>query len=203
MPTLPLNSGHNTLLDIAKSFDPNGKVAVVAELLNQSNELLPYMNFIEGNLPTGHKASVRVGLPTVSFREFYKGVAVSKSGRATIEDVCAILEGRNEIDKALADLNGNSAAFRLSEGMAFVEAMNQTFAQSIIRRHLDHEGRNPRADSALQPEVCHIWRQHHRRRRLGFRQHFGVVGCVGRKHHHRDLSEGFEGRPRSGRSRRH
>jgi hypothetical protein len=132
MPTLPLNSGHNTLIDIAKSFGPDGKVAVVAELLNQSNELINYMNFIEGNLPTGHKAVVRVGLPTVGFREFYKGVQISKSGRATIEDVCAILEGRNEIDKDLADLNGNTAAFRLSEGLAFIEAMNEQFAQSII-----------------------------------------------------------------------
>ena len=35
-------------------------------------------------------------------------------------------EGRNRIDKDLADLNSNTAAFRLSEGLAFIEAMNQT-----------------------------------------------------------------------------
>ena len=132
MAVLPLNSGHNTLMDIAKSFGPDGKCMVVAELLNQSNELIQYMNFIQGNLPTGHKASVRVGLPTVGFREFYKGVQISKSGRATIEDVCAMLEGRNEIDNDLADLNGNTAAFRLSEGLSFVEAMNEQFAQSVV-----------------------------------------------------------------------
>jgi hypothetical protein len=132
MATLPANSGHNTLIDIAKSFGPDGKVMVVAELLNQANELLPYMNFIQGNLPTGHKASVRVGLPTVGFREFYKGVQISKSGRATIEDVCCMLEGRNEIDKDLAELNGNSDAFRLSEGLSFIEAMTEQFAQSVI-----------------------------------------------------------------------
>jgi hypothetical protein len=121
-----------TLIDIAKSFDPQGKVAVVAELLNQSNEVIQYMNFIEGNLPTGHKGVVRAGLPTVTLRRFYKGVAPSQSGRDTIEDVCAMQEGRNEIDKDLCDLNGNAAAFRLSEGLAFVEAMNQMFAQQII-----------------------------------------------------------------------
>lgn len=121
-----------TLIDIAKSFDPQGKVAVVAELLNQSNEIIQYMNFIEGNLPTGHKGVVRAGLPTVTLRRFYKGVAPSQSGRDTIEDVCAMLEGRNEIDKALADLNGNAAAFRLSEGLAFMESMNQQFAQQIV-----------------------------------------------------------------------
>lgn len=132
MATLPAVAGHSTLIDIAKSLDPQGKVAVVAELLNQSNELISYMNFMEGNLPTGHKAVVRAGLPTVTLRQFYKGVAPSKSGRATIEDVCALLEGRNEIDKDLADLNGNTAAFRLSEGLAFIEAMNQQFASQVV-----------------------------------------------------------------------
>src|SRR6185437_2514035 len=98
----------------------------------QSNEIIQHMNFIEGNLPTGHKGVVRSGLPAVTLRRFYKGVAPSQSGRDTIEDVCAMLEGRNEIDKDLADLNGNAAAFRLSEGLAFVEAMNQQFAQQIM-----------------------------------------------------------------------
>lgn len=121
-----------TLIDIAKSFDPHGKVAVVAELLNQSNEVIQYLNFIEGNLPTGHKGVVRAGLPTVTLRRFYKGVAPSQSGRDTIEDVCAMQEGRNEIDKDLADLNGNSSAFRMSEGLAFIEAMNQQFAQEMM-----------------------------------------------------------------------
>lgn len=129
---LPAVAGHSTLIDIAKSFDPQGKVAVVAELLNQSNEIIQYMNFIQGNLPTGHKGVVRAGLPSVTLRRFYKGVAPSKSGRDTIEDVCAMLEGRNEIDKDLADLNGNASAFRMSEGLAFIESMNQTFAQQMF-----------------------------------------------------------------------
>ena len=133
MATMPLvSAGRNTLIDIAKSFGPDGKVATVAELLNQSNEIITYLPFIEGNLPTGHKGVVRTGLPTVQLRSFYRGVKVSKSGRATIEDVCAMAEGRNEIDKDLADLNGNSAAYRQSEGLAFIEAMNQTFAQQLI-----------------------------------------------------------------------
>jgi hypothetical protein len=132
MATLPSNTGRNTLLDIAKTFGPDGKALAVAELLNQSNEIVQYLPFKMGNLPTGHKASVRSGLPTVTLRQFYKGTAISKSGRATVEDVCAMLEGRNEIDKDLADLNGDAKQFRYSEGIAFVEAMNQQFAKSII-----------------------------------------------------------------------
>jgi hypothetical protein len=128
---LPLVPGHNTLVDVAKSLDPQGKVALVAELLNQSNEVLNYIPWKEGNLPHGHKGVVRTGLPAITLRQFYKGVKVGKSGRATIEDVCAMAEGRNEIDQDLADLNGNTAAFRLSEAQAFIESMNQTWAQQF------------------------------------------------------------------------
>ena len=132
MATLPLVSGRNTLIDVAKSFGPDGKVAQVAELLNQSNEVLNYVPYKEGNLPTGHKGVVRTGLPSIALRSFYKGVKVGKSGRATIEDVCAMAEGRNEIDQDLAELNGNVNDFRLSESYAFIEAINQKWAQQLI-----------------------------------------------------------------------
>ncbi len=132
MPTLPLIPGHATLIDIAKSWGPDGKPLALAELLNQSNELIQWMNFIESNLPTGHKAAQRVALPTNILRRFYQGVPPSKSGRTIIEDVCAMQEGRSEIDKDLAELNNDVTAFRRSEGIGFTESMNQTFAQQIL-----------------------------------------------------------------------
>lgn len=141
MSTLTVPSGAVTLLDWAKSIDPDGKVAKVAELLSQSNEILLDMPFIEGNLPTGHRASIRTGLPTPIWRKLYQGVPPSKSLRATVEDACGILEGRSEVDKDLADLNGNTGDFRLSEGTAFLEAMNQNMAQALFY-----------GDSTLNPE---------------------------------------------------
>ena len=132
MALLPLNAGRNTLVDIARTFGPDGKPLAVAELLNQSNQLLDYMPWKMGNLPTGHKASVRTGLPTVTLRSFYRGVKVGKSGRNTIEDVCGMAEARNEIDVDLAKLNGSVNAFRQSEAAAYIEAMNQTMAQQLI-----------------------------------------------------------------------
>ena len=52
MATLTTKSGAVTLLDWAKSIDPDGSVAKVAELLHQSNEILMDMPWVEGNLPT-------------------------------------------------------------------------------------------------------------------------------------------------------
>lgn len=125
-------NGKITLLDWAKSIDPDGQVATVAELLSQTNEVLLDMLYIEGNLPTGHKSTIRTGLPTSIWRQMYQGVPASKSVRAQITDTCGMLETRSEVDRDMADLNGNTAAFRLSEAESFVESMNQTMVQTTF-----------------------------------------------------------------------
>ena len=129
--------GKVTLLDIAKSMDPDGRVADVAELLTQSNEILYDMPWLEGNMPTGHKGTIRTGLPTSVWRQMYQGVPPSKSVRAQVEDACGMLETRSEVDIDIAMLNGNTSEFRLSEAEAFVESLNQTMAQTIFYGNTD------------------------------------------------------------------
>lgn len=125
-------SGKVTLLDVAKATDPNGNTAEVAELLNQTNEILLDMYVMEGNLPTGHQGTVRTGLPTAIFRQLYQGVPPSKSAKAKVEDACGMLEARSEVDIDTANLNGNLPSFRLSEAQSFLEAMNQTMAGTLF-----------------------------------------------------------------------
>lgn len=124
--------GKVTLLDVAKATGPDSRIAKVAELLTQQNEILLDMPFYEGNLPTGHKGVVRTGLPTAVWRSMYQGVPPSKSIRAQVEDACGMLETRSEVDVDIAKLNGNTAAFRMSEAVSFVEAMNQNMAQAVV-----------------------------------------------------------------------
>jgi hypothetical protein len=125
-------SGKVTLLDWAKSLDPDGNTATVVELLNQTNEILLDMPWMEGNMPTGHKSTVRTGLPTAIWRQMYQGVPPSKSVRVQVEDACGMLETRAELDVDIAALNGNEKSFRLSEAQAFLESMNQQMAQTIF-----------------------------------------------------------------------
>lgn len=127
-----LGTKNPTLLDVAKSLDPDGNTADVVELLNQTNEILLDASWMEGNLPTGHRTTVRTGLPTAVWRRLYGGVPASKSTRAQVDEACGMLEARNEIDVKVANLNGNSAAFRLSEAAAFLEAMNENMAQTLF-----------------------------------------------------------------------
>jgi hypothetical protein len=127
-----LGTKNPTLLDVAKSLDPSGATADVVELLNQTNEILLDAIWTEGNLPTGHRTTIRTGLPTVIWRKLYGGVPPSKSTRAQVDEATGMLEARNEIDVDVANLNGNTAAFRLSEANSFLEAMNETMASTLF-----------------------------------------------------------------------
>ena len=127
-----IGDGASTLLDVAKRMDPDGSVATIAELLHQTNAVLDDIPWIESNLPTGHRSTRRTGLPTVSWRLVNTGTAPSKSTTSQAVDSIGICESWFEVDKDVAQLNGNTAAFRLSESMAFIEAMGQEVAQTLI-----------------------------------------------------------------------
>jgi len=143
-----LGTKNPTLLDVAKSLDPDGTTADVVELLNQTNEILLDAMWVEGNLPTGHRTTIRTGLPTVIWRKLYGGVPPSKSTRAQVDEATGMLEARNEIDVDVANLNGNTAAFRLSEASAFLEAMNETMASTLF---YGDTGVNPERFTGLAP----------------------------------------------------
>jgi hypothetical protein len=121
-----------TYADWAKRIDDDGKVATIINLLSQTNEILDDMLVVEGNLPTGHKTTVRTGLPSATWRLLNYGVIKTKSTTAQVTDNTGMLECYSEIDKDLADLNGNTAEFRLSEDMAFLEGMNQQMAVTMF-----------------------------------------------------------------------
>ena len=121
-----------TLADWAKRSDPDGKVDGIVEQLTETNEILEDAVWLEGNLPTGHRTTIRSGLPAVTWRYLNYGVQPSKSTTKQVTDAAGMLEAYSEVDKALADLNGNTAEFRASEDMAFLEAMNQELADTIF-----------------------------------------------------------------------
>jgi hypothetical protein len=143
-----LSAIHPTLLDVTKRLDPGGKIDTIAEILNETNPILDEMVWIEGNLPTGHRTTVRTGLPTPTWRKLYGGVQPTKSTTIQITDSTGMLEAYAEVDKALADLNGNTSAFRLSEDRAHIEGMNQEMAQTVI---YGNEGTEPEAFTGLAP----------------------------------------------------
>jgi len=143
-----LSTIHPTYLDFMAALDPNDRVAAVIESMNQTNEVLDDAVVIEGNLLTGHQSVVRTGIPAPTWRKLYGGVQPSKSTRVKITDDCGMLENYSEIDKALADLNGNAAAFMASEHMAVLEGFNQEVASTLF---YGNSGTEPEAFTGIAP----------------------------------------------------
>lgn len=68
-----------TLADWKQSLTPDNKAidAIIEMMLVQSG-LLTDMPIKEGNLTTGHRSTIRTGLPTVTWRKFNRSVQPSK-----------------------------------------------------------------------------------------------------------------------------
>lgn len=143
-----LSNARPTLLDLAKRTDPDGTIAQIVELLSQENLILQDMSWEEGNLATGHRTTLRTGIPTPTWRKLNGGVQPTKSQTAQITFGTGMLEAYAEVDKALADLNGNTAAWRMSEEAGHREGLNQTMAQTLL---YGNEGTQPEAFTGLTP----------------------------------------------------
>nr|DAY07277.1 MAG TPA: major capsid protein [Caudoviricetes sp.] len=127
-----LKSNNPTLADVASRMDDKGNISDIIEMLTETNEILEDATWLEANGFTEHKTTVRSGLPQGTWRMLNYGVQPEKSTTVTIKDSMGMLESYALTDKALADLNGNSAAWRLSEERAFVEGMNQNLANTLF-----------------------------------------------------------------------
>ena len=141
-----LDTRFPTLLDLAKLSDNDGKVTSVIEILSETNEVLSEMSWKEGNLPTGERTTIRTGLPRPTWRAFNEFVRPTKSQTSQMTFNCGMLEAFAEVDCALADLNGNTSAFRLSEDRSHIEGMSQELANTIF---YGDEGDEPAAFSGL------------------------------------------------------
>src|SRR3974390_301128 len=137
-----------TYSDWGKRHAEGYHVASIIELLSKTNEILDDMLVVEGTLPTGHKTTVRTGLPQATWRLLNQGVPNAKSTTAQIVDTCGNLETYAVIDKDIADLNGNTAEFRLSEVKPFLEGMSQRVAATLI---YGNQFTNPERFTGLAP----------------------------------------------------
>lgn len=137
-----LNKLNPTLLDVARRTDPNGKIADVVEILNETNGILDDMTWLECNNGTNHVTTVRTGIPRGQWRKLYKGVPDDKSTTKQVQDTCGLYEARSKIDAKLLALNGNSNDWRLSEERPFFEGINEDLAEALFY-----------GDTDVQPEL--------------------------------------------------
>lgn len=127
-----IGNTYPTLVEVTKRMDPNGSVANIAEVMSLYNPVLQDMAWVEGNLPTGHRYTSRNALPAPTWRRYNQGVDSTKSQTEQFDETVGMLEAFSKVDKDLAMLNGNTAAFRYSEDKGFIEAMSQEVATGLF-----------------------------------------------------------------------
>ena len=142
------------LVNVTKRMDPDGTIAKIAELLQQFNPILEDVPLVEGNLPTGHRTTVRADMPVPTWRKLNYGVKPTKSMTAQVDDTIGMLEAYSEVDKDLAMLNGNTAEWRMSEDITHIQSMSDEMAATIFY-----------GDTSLNPE-----------RFLGLHPRYDVLG---------------------------
>lgn len=108
-----------------------GQFVKPAELLAQRNDWMKYARWQESNLDTCEEFVIRTSLPDAYFVTVGKGVPISKSTSAKIQEGWAIIEQSTEIPRHL--VRGEALAETLmNERMASFESVAQKAAQAVI-----------------------------------------------------------------------
>lgn len=121
-----------TLNDISKGMAANSRAQRVIEILNQQNEMMEDILWMECNDGTSHKSTIRTGLPFGTWRMMYQGVQPAKTTRSEVRDTVGVLEQYAEPDKAIIDISTDPAEARASEARGIIEGMTQQMQQAML-----------------------------------------------------------------------
>ncbi|MCF7939677.1 MAG: hypothetical protein K9L68_13855 [Spirochaetales bacterium] len=118
-----------TLAELTKRLHPSEKkLADIAEILEESNEILTDLKFIEANNITSHITTVRERLPEASTRMLNEYVGNITSDTRQIEEHICMLAAYETIDKKLVELSGDKTGLLMGEVRAAIEGIGQQAA---------------------------------------------------------------------------
>ena len=127
-----LNGVYYTLADMAKLKAPDGTELTIAEILARSTPFFEDMNFIEGNLKTGHKTALRTELPASTFVKYYQGILPTKGRKQTITFGTARQRQLAEIDDDLLKLDNNRSIAMMDASIEHIMGMGQDWEDEVI-----------------------------------------------------------------------
>ena len=128
-----VGTNYNTLADLVARTEPDGSFArKIADRVGRTNQLLQFLPFVRSNKVDGNTIVQATKLPTVGYIKYNKAPTKSKGETVQVTDAISRLKVFSDVDCELADSHVDKEAFRSSEDMLFVEAMNQQVASDLI-----------------------------------------------------------------------
>lgn len=123
---------YRTLLDVAKSSNPDGSHAKIAELLTIRNTMMADLPYEPANGVISHRSTMRTGLPTSQVRRINQGVSPSNADKEQQVDTVAEILQYAETDVSLVNAHKDPAAFRFDEDKPQIMAMAQNAQRMTV-----------------------------------------------------------------------
>ena len=122
-----------TFLELAKRTN-DGMVLEIAEVMNETNEILLDIPWFRCNKMDYEKLSRRTYLPSGTWRQANKGIRTTLSSTQEVIEHVGRLEDRSEIDEIYTEGLNNTevAALRQQEDIAHTEGLSQQMADALF-----------------------------------------------------------------------
>lgn len=120
-----------SLIELAKR-SYNGEMVPIAEVLDQTNDMLSDAFWAQANDSTTHTYTRRTQNPSGSYKKINKGIAVEASLTQQIREPMSEIQGLSQIDEDEYSKAPDGPMFRMDEDRSFIEGLSQTAAQDLI-----------------------------------------------------------------------
>jgi hypothetical protein len=127
-----LTPGLFTYSEWALRMDPDGKAAMLVNLLSQQNSILEDCMAVECNSGNSFEFTQVVKLPTPARRIYNQGVPATMAGVAKQTQTTAEYADWSEFDDSLVRLGGSMADLRFQEDALHMEGMSQLVASDLF-----------------------------------------------------------------------
>lgn len=144
-----------TLADIAAQTAPDGSIADVINILNQTNDILQDMTWQTCNDGTAHQDTIVTGLPQGAWVRYNEGRQPAKGVTAPIRAQTGVIELPIVLDRRLAERRGmaNVAKARTNQLLMATEGLNQQMATALF---YEDERTNPERITGLTPHYSTV-----------------------------------------------
>ena len=133
MANVAITDRENLLL--AARMTHNNEIIDVAEVLNETNDIVADAIVQRGNDITSHVVSRRTALPAVSWVKVGNGWNATTGTLNQVRETMGMLKARYLCPEDVMRLQPNPAKYRMQQERAYIESMGQELANTLVGNH--------------------------------------------------------------------
>lgn len=118
----------------------NNEIIDVAEVLNETNEIIQDAHIEQANDITSHVVSRRTALPTVSWVKVGNGWSATTGLVQQARETMGQMKARYQCPADVMKLQPNPGKYRMQQERAYIESMSQEFANTLFYGGYDRTG---------------------------------------------------------------